>query len=317
MILTALILSVPGCTLTLQPSATSPEQTQIEAIPTATPFGETPDQVGSGDVLFDIYQKTALVDLDMDGADEEVAFKAGDAASELHINGETYPVDIKGLAQLFAITDVDDSDGMLELVFTDKYRELSGTDKVSSYLYWWDGTQLIKMGALTDVKFDGSFISAFDPAEVFDAKGTVMYPVQTREFADVWYMGHFICDGAARILKEDAYTVKPLNAQSPLTLKEYCVLLKKIDSTYFGMDYAVIWDYASGYSTLGRDYSDDIVSFIPQAGEDLTIIRVYGAYWYKLQATDGKTGWLKCKDGKVQGYYQVMHYAASDIFDGI
>ena len=83
-----------------------------------------------------------------------------------------------------------------------------------------------------------------------------------------------------------------------------------------------MWDYASGCGGLSweaRDYSDDIVAFLPQAGEELTIVKVYGKMWFKLKAADGKQGWLKCKDMKVYGYWPVMgqNYTADNLFDGI
>ncbi|MDD5017848.1 MAG: hypothetical protein PHO15_07110 [Eubacteriales bacterium] len=37
----------------------------------------------------------------------------------------------------------------------------------------------------------------------------------------------------------------------------------------------------------------------------------------QLRASDGKTGWPKYIDYKIQGYYQVMGCDAFDIFDGI
>ncbi|MHB1314491.1 MAG: hypothetical protein ACYCX2_03265 [Christensenellales bacterium] len=312
------IAPTPTPTLAPTPPPTPAPTPTPTLAPTPTPFGETPEYLGSGDILFDLYINKALVDLNKDGTPEEVEFIAGSSSSELHINGTSYPVNVSHLAQMFGITDVDTTDNTLELVFTDRYSSgLADSEKAYSYLYWWNGTQILKMGSLMDVKFAGAWKAGFDPTEHFDGKGMVMCLARTEEFSDVWYTGHYLADGTSRKLKEDGYSTKPINEQSAMTLKHYCVLLKKIDSKYFGFDYSVIWDDASGYATLDRNYTDDIVSFIPREGEQLKIIRVYGQYWFKLQAADGKSGWLKCVDGKVQGYYQVMNIVASDIFDGI
>jgi len=307
--------AAPTVCPTPAPTATpTPEPTPS---PSPTPFGETPDHAGGDDILFDIYQNTALVDLNSDGTPEELEFTAGDASSTFCINGETFAVDKPGLAQLFAVTDVDNTDSILEFAFTETCRDLVDSEKAFTYLYWWNGSEIIRMGGLMDVKFDGAWRSGFHPEDHFDANGTVTCLTRTEAFSDVWYDGHYVCDGASRKLKEDLYVADPINPQPALTLKEYCVLLKKIDSDYFEPEYYVMWDYASGYSMLSRDYADDIVAFIPQAGESLKIVRVYGKYWFKLRASDGKQGWLKCVDKKIQGYYQVMHYVADDIFDGI
>ena len=297
-------------TIAPTPSPSSPS-------PSPTQFGEVPDSAGSGDVLFDIYQSRAVVDLDCDGMPEQIEFTAGETSSNLRIAALNFTIDIPGLAQLFAITDVDISDDILEIAFTDPYQDLADSEKAFTYLYWWDGQDLTYMGGLMDVKFDGAWRDDFDPTEYFDAAGMVTCLTRTENFSDVWYYGHYFCDGAERKLKEDYYVAQIVGYQPSLVLKEYCVLLEEIDSTYFETDYYVLWDYASGTSTLSRDYSDDVISFIPQAGESLEIVRVYGKYWFKLRANDGKQGWLKCIDYKIQGYYQVMGYDAFDIFDGI
>lgn len=306
----------------------SPQSTPIISpaiLPTPTPtpsvFGETPEHAGSGDVLFDIYTSTALVDLNKDGAPEQLTFTKGSTQSTLQINGTSFAIKHSGLAQLFAVTDVDISDNTLELAFTDKYSsDLADTEFPFTWLYWWNGTSLIQMGGLMDMKFDGAWKSDFHPKDYLDAHGMVMCLTRTQEFSDAWYTGHYKPDGTDRKLKEDLYTASVLFHQDPLKLKYYIILLKKIDSKYFAASWDVIWDYASlsgGYGTRPRAYSDEIVAFIPQAGEQLTIIKVYGKNWFKLKASDGKQGWLKCVDGKIQGYSQVMHYTAADIFDGI
>lgn len=328
----ALFFTLTSCSTTPEPTQTpqptsaatatpaAPSATPVPTltpVPTPTPFGETPDSAGENGILFDIYQQRAEADINLDGAAEQIEFVAGEDESTLLIGGVTYPVEYAALAQCFAITDIDTTDSIVELGFTDKYYELADSEQAYTYLFWWDGAQLYDMGPVGGLKFDGPWRTGLHPADFFDGQGLVQYVTRTTEFTDVWYMGHFICDGAERELKEDYYATDPLYEPDPLTLKTYCVLLKEIDSQYFEFDYAVIWDYASGYGTLPRDYSDEIVAFIPQEGETLEIARVYGQYWFKLKASDGKTGWLKCKDGKIQGIYQVMGWDAFDIFDGI
>ena len=268
-------------------------------------------------MLFDIYVSRAEADLDSDGTQEQIEFITGGPTSTLIVNGTPYPISKPDLAQTFAITDVDITDGILELAFTEPYAELADSEKAFTYLYWWDGTQIIHMGGLMDVKFHGAWRSAFDPLQHFDGAGTVTCLTRTEHFSDVWYMGHYYPDGVQRKLKEDYYVAHIVGSQPPLTLKKYCVLLNEIDSSYFEFDYYVMWDYASFTATVGRNYSDDAISFIPQAGESLTIVRVYGKNWFKLRASDGKQGWLKCIDKKIQGYWQVMGDDAYDIFDGI
>lgn len=334
-------LSLPACSFTDTPSsapsekasetpaaetptsAPQPEQTPSAPQPSPTPslFGEEPDHAGSGDVLFDIYEHTALADLNKDGALEQLTFTAGDDSSTLQINDKTYTIERDNQAQLFAVTDVDISDNILELAFTDEYDSgLADTEFVYTYLYWWNGTELKKMGGLMDMKFAGAWRSGFDAAGHLDAHGMVMCLTGTKHLSDAWYTGHYVPDGADRKLKEDNYAAPVLFNQEPLTLKHYIILLKKIDTTLFADSCDVIWDYASGsggYDTKPREHSDEYVAFIPQAGEKLTIVKVYGKKWFKLKAADGKQGWLKCEDGKMFNYWKVMKYTASDIFDGI
>lgn len=310
----------PSASVSVSPSTPTPSETvgpSESVAPTASAFGETPDQAGDNAVPFDIYKSKGLVDLNQDGTPEQLEFTANAASSVFSINGTAYTINKSGLAQLFAITDVDKSDKILEIAFTDKYGDLADSEKAFTWLYWWNGTKLISMGGLMDVKFDGAWRSGFDPKKHFDGQGLVTCLTRTQNFSDVWYNGHYRCSGTNRKLKEERYATKPLNQQEPLALKEYCVLLKHADSKYFGSKYYVMWDYASGTSTFPRDYSDDAIAFIPQAGEQLKIVGVLGPYWFRLQAADGKKGWLKCIGMKIQGYYQVMHYNANDIFDGI
>jgi hypothetical protein len=329
----ALIFSFASCSPQAEPSqsaagtpgdvigeaAATPDEVSLPPTPepSPTPFGEAPDSAGTGGILFDIYLQRAEADIDLDGTAERVEFTAGENESTLAINGTAYPIGYAALAQRFAVTDIDTADSILEFAFTDAYYELADGEEACTYLYWWDGTQLYDMGPVVGLKFDGAWRAGLHPADYFDGQGLVQYVTRTTEFTDVWYMGHFLCDGAERTLKEDYYATPPLFDPDPLTLKEYLVLLNKINSDYFKPDYYVIWDYASGYAMLPRSHSDEIVSFIPREGETLRIVRVYGQYWFKLEAADGKKGWLKCVDGKVQGVWQVMRWDAFDLFDGI
>lgn len=294
------------------------------AAPTPAPFGEAPDRAGSGEVLFDIYKQTALVDLNTDGKPEELTFTAGESSATLRINSNTYKIDRDNLAQAFAVTDIDVSDGILEIAFTDRYSDsLADTEFPFTYLYWWNGEYLISMGGLMDMKFDGAWRSTFNPAKHLDAHGTVMCLTRTQNFSDAWYTGHYVPDGADRKLKEALYVADVLFHQDPLELiEDHMLMLKEISDTYFHFDYGVIWDYASnsgGYAGKPREFSDEIVAFIAKRGEKLTITHVYGKEWFKLVAADGKTGWLKCKDMKVYGYWPVMgdDFSAYDLFDGI
>ena len=285
--------------------------------PTPDPYAEIPDRAGTADILFDIYQQKALADLNGDGTAERIAFTAGSPASQLTINGTVYPVSLNGPAQCFAITDIDRTDDSFEIVFTDPYAELADSERAYSYIYWWNGSQLHDMGQLMDMKFHGSWRGGFNAVHHFDGAGLVMGQARTEHLTDIWYTARYTCNGTERELKEKYYSAQPIYPVQTLELKEYIVLLKNIDNSCFEPDHYVLWDYASGTSTLDRDHSDEIISFLPQAGETLQVIRIYGPYWFKLQASDGKTGWLKSISKKVQGYHQVMGYDAYDLFDGI
>jgi hypothetical protein len=341
-----MLICLPACSVSFNPSVSGvstvptvtvgPLSSQINTptptptiAPTITPapspstFGETPDHAGSGDVLFDIYVSTALVDLNKDGTPEELTFTKGSSKSTLNIGGTDYTVNHSGLAQLFAVTDVDISDNILELAFTDKYSsDLADTEFPFTWLCWWNGTALIQMGGLMNMKFDGAWRSDFDPTDNLDAHGIVMCLTRTQNFTDIWYTGHYAPDGADRKLDEKLYSAKPLFHPEPVTTKSYILLLKNRTNTYFDFSYAVMWDYASGcggYAWKPRDTSDGVVTFIPQAGEELSVAYVYGKQWFKLKASDGKSGWLRCKDMKVYGYWPVMgsDYTADNLFDGI
>lgn len=296
-------------------------------IPTPEPppdtFGEVPDHAGSGDILFDIYVSKASVDLNKDGTEEKITFTRGKKNSTLKINDKTYKIDHPNLAQAFAVTDIDISDSILELAFTDKYDSgLADAEFAFLWLYWWDGTKLHSMGGLMDVKFDGAWRDSFKPKNYFDAHGIVKCLTRTQNFTDIWYTGHYAPGGTNRKLAEKLYEAKPLFNPEPVTAKKYILLLKKRTNDYFDTAHSVIWDYASGcggYEGKPRNHTDSIVAFIPQSGEQLTVSAVYGKQWYQLKASDGKKGWLKCKDMKVFGYWPTLgaNYTADNLFDGI
>ena len=314
--------ATPVSTPTPAPTAEPTPSPTIEPTPTPSVFtADTPDSAGSGDTLFDIYESRALADLNGDGVDEELVFEAGASKSTLYINGDANTVNVSGLAQLFAVTDVDAADSLLELVFTDQYDSgLADTEFPCSYVYWWNGSSLVAMGTLMDVKFAGAWRSAFDATKYFKGNGEVYDLGHTTELTDLWYMKQSKPDGSNRKLKEVLYAVKPLFNPQPLTIKagRACLLLAHGNSTFFGSSYASMWDYASYPHSDGRvtNPTDDII-IIAQAGETLTIVGVLGPNWVKLQTSDGYKGWIKVVEGNVQGYWQVMHYTAEDIFDGI
>ena len=334
----AVAASLAACNVTITPApgvsgaaSASPGLTPTAAPPptstptaTPTPFGEEPDHAGSGDVLFDIYQSEALVDLNFDGTPGADSLHGRGGFLTLTINGNTFTIDRDRQAQLFAVTDVDISDGTLELAFTDEYSDdLADTEFPFTYLYWWNGTKLINMGGLMDMKFDGAWRAALQPGgQLRRARNRVMCLTRTQNFTDIWYTGHYVPDGADRKLKEELYKATPLFHPAPSERQELHTAAEKYRQHVFRTSYDVIWDYASmcgGYADKPRDYSDSIVAFIPQAGETLTVCAVYGKMWFKLKAADGKQGWLKCKDMKVYGYWPLMgaDYTADNLFDGI
>ena len=312
--------TLPSNLVSATPAPSPPPSPAAATAPSFTPepFGEVPDSAGRAGVLFDIYHSAALFDLDMDGTADEIEFHAQQTASTLRINEQTYLIDKAGLAPMFAVADIDSADTIREIVLTDAYRaDITEGENVYSYLYWWTRSGLIEMGRLLDVKFAGAWRPGLDPQKHFDAAGTVICLARTENFTDIWYDGRYSCNGPDRTLREDAYTADVIGSDTPLLLKKNCVLLKNIDASVFEPDHNALWDDASGTSTLARDYSDEIIAFIPQAGESLQVVCVHGPYWYELRADDGKTGWIKCVENEVQGYAQVMGYDAFDIFDGI
>lgn len=311
---------------TIAPTEAPTETVSPTSEPSPTPSSggfaaDTPDSAGSGDTMFDIYTSKALVDLDGDGTNEQIEFKAGAGNSTLYINGAANTIDVSGLAQLFAVTNVDKSDKYLELVFTDKYDSgLGDTEFPYSYVYWWGGSSLTSMGSLMDVKFAGTWRGAFDATKYFKGNSEVYCLAHTTELTDLWYMAQFKPDGSGRKFKEILYAVKPVGTPEPLKIKsgKACLLLAHGDSKFFGSSYNSMWDYASAPHSEGRviNPTPDII-IIAQGGETLKIVGVLGPNWIKLQTSDGYKGWIKAVDGKVQGYAKVMGLTAEDIFSGI
>lgn len=263
---------------------------------------ETPRSLGSGNVLFDVYFSRAEADINGDGRLEQIVFCAGTEQSTLTINGMAYALELAGLAQSFALTDIDTADGVLELAFTGAARELDEGEQLCTYLYRWDGTALYSIGLLEITSFESA---AFDPADHFDGRGSVCFAVRTCEFTDVWYKGLFVC-GEGRRLTERPYMTAPLHAPAILTLRENCVLLRAPDDWH--LRECALWE-----ASLPRDYADETVSCVPQTGETLTVTRVYGPYWFELTTADGLSGWLKCEGGQVQGYGR----SATELLNGI
>ena len=145
---------VPSATASAAPTPTptaTPSVAPSES-PTAPPVTftpDTPDAAGEGGVMFDIYTQYALADLNKDGTNEQITFTAGEASSKLDISGSEFTVDLAGLGQVFAITDVNSADNWLELVFCAKYNAGYASDigaRPSAFLFWWNGTKLIQMG---------------------------------------------------------------------------------------------------------------------------------------------------------------------------
>lgn len=339
----ALIMSLSACkppedshvTVTTLPSFMPTEEPSLipteEASPTLEPTIEptetptdagfsagTPDHAGSGDTLFDIYESMALADLDGDGTDEEIEFQAGDSKSTLYIDGAASTIDISGLAQLFAVTDVDKGDKYLELVFTDEYdSDLGDTEFPYSYVYWYDGSTLASMGSLMDVKFAGAWRSDFKAKTYFKADGYAYGLAHATELTDIWYLKRLKPNGSDRKFKEDYtnFAPVPVNTPGQLTIKagKKCLLLAHGDSSFFGN--SDMWNYAKYPHNAGRvkKPNEDIV-VIAQAGETMKVVAVLGQNWVKLQSTlDGSKGWIKISKGKVLGY----NIAPADLFDGI
>ena len=303
----------PSPKVTLQPT---PDPTPTEP-PEPTP--EMPDSAGSGDVLFDIYQYKTSRDLNLDGIDDEIEFLAGESESRIVINGAEYIVPHPNLAQLFAITDVDVNDDVLEIVFTDKHNsDLSENEFAFSWLYWWNSTEIILMGGVMDVAFSGEWRSGFVAAEHFDAEGAVFCLTDTDNFTYLLYIGHYEPEGADRKLKEKLYATAPVGNQVKIKCKQPCLLLKKITKDYYNSAYDFYWITSLWPYTAGRVPDvDEGISIIAQPGEYLTIVKVYGKLWFKLRTSDGYSGWIRCENNVISAYDFVMGWDADDMFSGL
>lgn len=336
-----LIFALAGCTPETPPSPSPSATPTSTATPTPTPsvsvepsIPPTPtesastitpdiaDKAGVGNVMFDIYQKQAVVDLNMDSTNEEITFTAGTSNSTLAINGTEFTVNLPDLGQVFAITDVDTADSSREIVFSEKYNASYGSDpevKPTAFLFWWNGTKLIQMGTIGDAGFDGSWRSGFKCTDHFDGNKLVAGYAFTGHLTKIYYTAHYNPSGTDRKLKEINYATKVLWTPNDLTLKSPVLLLPHAQQSYFDSAHSVLWDYASGEYVDGRGPRtvDGEDAFMTETGDTVKIVSVFGPNYVKLKTSDGHTGWIKVIDNKVQGYYQVMHITAPDIFDGL
>lgn len=311
----------PAATATPEPPTPSPTPSPT---PVPSPTAEGPDSAGAS-VLFDIYQSSALVDINKDGTPEDITFTSGADKSTLEINGTAYDVPKPGLAQLFAVMDMDTSDKILELVFTDKYNaNLADSEKAFSWMYWWNGSKLISMGGLMDVKFDGNWRSAFKAEDVTDGKGQVFCLTRTQELTDIWYVAYYKTTGNDRKLYEWRHTAEPVNELEPLTCKTVCLLQSNHDETsrdhnkYANSMYDYYWIPTLEPTTLGRIADpDEGIKLIARPDDKLTITGTYGPTWFKVKTQDGYVGWIYCKDKKVGAYNATVGWTAEDMFDGL
>lgn len=317
----------PTAEPTMEPTA-APTETPTEE-PTATPepteTAEEVDSAGSGDLIFDIYTDSANRDINFDGTAESIAFVSGADKAVLTIDGTDYVVAKANLAQRFAITDIDTGDKYMEFVFTDAYSDdLADSEKAYSWLYWWDGSKLLLMGGLMDVKFDGAWRSSFKVNDVIDGEGQVFALARTQELTDIWYTAYYKTTGTGRKLYEWRHTAEPVNEVEKLTCKTVCLLQANHDETgrdknkYASSEYDYYWIPTLSPTTLGRvlDPAEGI-KVIAQPGDKLTIIGTYGPTWFKVKTQDGIVGWIYCKGGKVGAYNATMGWTASDMFTGI
>jgi hypothetical protein len=257
-------------------------------------------------------------DINYDGTDELITFTSGEDSSVLNINGTDYEVPKPGLAQCFAITDVNKKDKILEILFTDRYDpDLPEGKYAFSHLYWWNGTELIFMGGLMDVKFDGEWRIGFQPTEHFDSNNTVMCLTDTDELTYLLYMGHYKPSGNKRKLEEVKYSTAPIGDVKKLKCKKPVLLLEELTSDYFNSAYDYYWTPSIWPYTAGRvPHVSEGVEIIAQPGEWLSIIKVYGKYWFKLKTSDGYSGWLKITNGKPT-LDPTVGWTLSDIFEGL
>lgn len=314
----ASVSELPAATPSQAATADTPPPTEAPPTPSPSPTPEVPVSLGSGDVLFDIYILKAQRDIDPDDSVESIEFSAGEDESTLTINGTDYTIPRAGLAQLFAITDVKRDDGILELVFTDKYDPALPDRKYAfSWLYWWNGTEVISMGGLMDVKFAGEWQDSFQPADYFDANGMVKCLTAADELTHIEYMGHYEPSGSDRKLKEKLYSANAVNTKK-VTLKQPCLLLEEITEEYYSSEWDFYWIPGLPPYTEGRipNVSEGI-SIIAQAGEKLTIIKVYGKHWLKMKTSDGYSGWIRVADNAVKPYDFTMGWHTDDMFSGL
>jgi hypothetical protein len=320
----ALPTDTPAPTDTLAPATSEPSALPTET-PLPSPTAEDADSAGSGSVLFDIYQSAASVDINKDGTAEEITFTSGDDKSVLQIDGTSYDVPKPRLAQLFAVTDIDTTDKYLEFVFTDKYDAgLADSEKAFSWMYWWNGTKLILMGGLMDVKFDGAWRSTFKAADCVSGKdGQVACLTNSTELTDIWYIAWYRPAGKDRKLSEWRHTAAPVNEVGQLTCKTVCLLQTNHDetsrnNTYMNSEFDYYWIPTLSPTTLGRVLNPAPgIKIIAQVGEKLTIMGTYGKTWFKVKTHDGYIGWIYCKGKHVGGYYTSMGWTAEDMFDGL
>ncbi len=317
--------ATPDPTATPTPTPTVSAETTPTPSPTETAQGfisDIADQAGAGGVPFDIYQKQALEDLNGDGTKEEITFQAGTSNSKMTINGTEYTIGLPDLGQVFAITDVDTGDKWKEIVFSEKYDASYGSDpevKPTAYLHWWNGTKLILMGYVGDAGFDGNWRSGFKCKDHFDGNKLVAGYASSGHLTKIYYTAHFNPSGSERKLKEVNYAAKVLWTPNDLTLKAPVLLLPHAKQNYFDSAHSVLWDTVGGEYVSGRGARtvDGEAAFMAWTGDTVKIVGVFGPNYVKLKTADNKTGWIRVIENKVQGYYQVMHVTAEDIFDGL
>lgn len=276
-------------------------------------------------MLFDIYQSSAQADINFDGTLEDITFTSGADKSVLQIDGASYDVPKPNLAQLFALTDIDTTDKYMEFVFTDAYdADLADSEKAFSWLYWWNGSKLIPMGGLMDVKFDGEWRSSFKASDVIDGKGQVSCLARSQELTDIWYIADYRTTGSNRKLYEWRHTATPANEVDKLTCKTVCAIfadhkeVKRDDPTYMNSEYDNYWIPSLDPYTLGRVPNPaEGIKIIAQPGDKLTILGTYGPTWFRVKTQDGIVGWIYCKGKHVGAYYQTVGWTADDMFDGL
>ncbi len=315
---------IPEATPVLTPAVSPPPPTAtLLPSPSVSPTAVSPiaDSAGTGDVMFDIYDTTALADINNDGSDDTISFAAGTSSSTLTVNGVDFEININQLAQKFAITDVNIDDEWLEIAFCDIDDPPDhDLDYPNTYYYWFNGTTFIECGSFWKMGWDGAARASFNANDHMDGHGMIISLDRSPNFTDVWYMAHWELAGANREKKEVLYVASPLNPIPDLTLKQPCILLKNIDLDYFKADMNAMWDHASWPHSEGRIIdpggTGDVV-IIAQTGETLKVVKVYGQRWYKLKTSDGYQGWIRVTSFKLSGYDDVMYIDAWDIFNNI